>query len=73
MLVEYSIVKVIKLLKPNRDFSGSENISRAPQIGDTGTIVHVYDPSKACIVEMVGAGGLTIWLADFESEELEAL
>jgi hypothetical protein len=73
MLVEYSIVKVVKLLKPSRDFSGSKNVSRPPQIGDIGTIVHVHDPSKACIVEMSDEKGMTIWLADFVAEELEVL
>jgi len=71
MLTEYSIVKIVRLRKASRHFSGSENISRPPQIGDIGTIVHVYDSSKGCIVEMVDESGSTIWLADFEPGELE--
>jgi hypothetical protein len=73
MLVEYSMARVVRLLKPDRHFSGSENVSRPPQIGDVGTIVHVYDSLKACIVEMSDEKGMTIWLTDFIAEELEVL
>jgi hypothetical protein len=71
MFAEYDIVKVVKLNTTNRQFVGSENISRPPQVGDTGTVVHTLETNKAFIVEMVDSSGYTVWLADFLAEELE--
>jgi len=71
MFAEHNIVKVVKLNDLNRPYSGSEKISRAPQIGDTGVIVNILEPDKAFIVEMVGPNGYTIWLADFTADELK--
>jgi len=70
---EYDVVRVVRLLKPNREFDGSEGFKRAPQVGDTGTIVHVYPADKDFIIEAVAKDGYTIWLADFSSEELEKI
>jgi hypothetical protein len=71
MFAEYDIVKVVNLNDFNRPYSGSKNISRPPQVGNAGTIVHVLEANKAFIIEMVGANGSTVWLADFEADELE--
>ncbi len=73
-LREYDVVKVVKLLQKDRPFTGSESISRPPQIGDVATICHEYSPqdsSATVAVEMVNEKGYTIWLADFERSELE--
>ena len=55
---------------PGRSFDGTAGVMREPRIGDIGTIVHEYD-RKAFIVECVDADGLTVWLADFTSDEIE--
>jgi hypothetical protein len=68
--VEYAVVRVIRLLQPYRSFQGTESISRPPQVGDVGTIVFAYDLTSFA-VECVDGNGMTIWLADFFSEELE--
>ena len=41
---EYDIVRVIKLLRPNRTFEGTESVSHSPKVGDVATICHMYDP-----------------------------
>lgn len=45
---------------------------RAPQVGDTGTLVYAYDVTSFA-VECVNTDGMTVWLADFFAEELEFL
>ena len=45
---------------------------RAPQVGDTGTLVYAYDVTSFT-VECVNTDGTTVWLADFFAEELEFL
>lgn len=72
MFNELQVVKVVRLLSPHRSFEGTQGISREPHVGDQGTIVHVLAPGKAFTVESVNSDGLTIWLADFQAEELEA-
>jgi hypothetical protein len=68
-LQEYDTVRVVKLLNPSREFSGSEG-SRPPQIGDEATIVGVHNDGTFA-VEMMDHQGLTIWFAVFLAEELE--
>lgn len=68
----YDIVRVTRLLQPERWFDGTDTVARAPQVGDQGTIVHVHEKDVAYIVECVErTTGYTIWLADFYTEELE--
>ena len=70
---EYDLVRVSNLLKSERYVDGSEGVVRQPEVGDEGTVVHVHSPGRAYIVECVDSQGLTIWLADFVSAELEEL
>ncbi len=69
------MVQVTRLDRPNRHVDGTESVKRLPQIGDLGTIVHVYpgaqDMSPAYIVQCVDQNGFTVWLADFTVGELE--
>jgi len=69
----YSIVRVKTLLSPDRHVHGTESEKRQPKTGDVGTIVHVNAPGHAYVVESVDPYGLTVWLADFVSEELELI
>lgn len=66
---ELAVVRVVALKVPNRRFDGTEGVSRPPQVGDIGTIVHKVD--ELCIVEAVDKDGYTIWLADFSPDEVE--
>lgn len=67
---EYDVVRVVKLHKPDRQFNGTLGVRRSPRVGDIGAICHVHNPGNV-LVEMVNYDGLTVWLADFEVEELE--
>jgi hypothetical protein len=71
---EYDVVRVAKLKKGNRSFDGSEGVKRPPQIGDVATVCHEYNtnnPSATVAVEMATDDGMTVWLADFDRDELE--
>jgi len=73
-LREYDVVRVARLLTPNRLYDGTEGVMRPPSVGDVATICHECepcDPGALVIVEMVDRAGMTIWLADFSKEELE--
>lgn len=70
--VEYGVVRVAHLLRPDRHFQGTPGVCRAPQVGDTGTLVYAYDLTSFA-VECVSTDGMTVWLADFFAEELEFL
>ena len=68
-LTEYDIVEVVTLIRPFREFGGTDVVKRAPEVGDKGTIVFVYDDDNYA-VESVCDDGMTIWLAEFCSNEL---
>ena len=67
---EYDFVRVVRLAVSGRAYRGTNGASRPPQIGDVGTIVFVYGEHDFA-VECVAEGGMTAWLADFHSDELE--
>ena len=73
-LKEYDAVRVVRLLRSNRPYDGTAEVRRPPEVGDLATIVHEYDPEDPrapLAVEKVDPDGYTIWLADFERDELE--
>jgi hypothetical protein len=72
VFIEYTQVRIVRLNKENRPYTGSESVSRPPQIGDVAIIVEVLENGREFIVENVNANGYTIWLADFVAEELES-
>jgi hypothetical protein len=74
VLREYETVRIARLLKADRVINGTEGVMRQPAIGDVATICHENDPSDpsaSVVVEMCDREGNTVWLADFEREELE--
>ncbi len=75
-LKQYSMVRVRQLLHPPEHYDGWRLNQRPPRVGDMGTIVDILQaqglPNKF-VVECSGPEGVDIWLADFSSEELEAL
>ena len=73
-LREHDVVRVTRLVRPDRPYDGTERVRRAPEVGDIATICHEYDPedpTALVAVEMVDDDGFTVWLADFERTELE--
>jgi hypothetical protein len=68
---EYDVVRIARLTNNERYYDGTESVKRSPQIGDIGTIVQVVGDNY--IVENVNGEGLTVWLADFASAELELI
>jgi hypothetical protein len=66
---ELATVVVRTLLTERRHITGTEGSSRQPQPGDLGTIVALLGP-KACAVECVDSSGQTVWLTDFDFDEL---
>jgi Domain of unknown function (DUF4926) len=68
---ELDTICIVQLVRDTREYSGTPGIARLPQIGDVGTIVHVYDLRGPYSVECVNAEGYTVWLADFAAEEME--
>jgi hypothetical protein len=72
---EYDVVRVKKLNQPNRHYDGTASVRRPPRIGDDGTIVYIPQEMQGlnswCIVQCLDNDGLTIWVADFTTDELE--
>ncbi len=71
LIEELDVVRVVALRDSARQFSGTEGVCRAPRIGDLASVVHVLEPGRAFIVEAVECSGFTLWLADFQAEELK--
>jgi hypothetical protein len=71
---EYDVVRVINLKIADRPYDGTAGVMRPPRIGDVGAVVYEYKPediTAPLCVESVDENGMTIWLADFERDELE--
>jgi hypothetical protein len=66
----YDTVRVTGLLLKNRFVDGTAGVVRQPQIGDTGTVLHVLGAGSVA-VECIDANGFTLWVADFSEDELE--
>jgi hypothetical protein len=75
-LVVFSLVRVVKLLQPIEDYDGWGVNQRPPQLDDIGTILDlltVPDLPDRYIVESSSEDGQTIWLCEFEADELESM
>ncbi len=73
---EYDSVRVVRLRTRTRPFDGTAPMARLPRVGDIATVAHEYDPDDpggTVAVEMTDADGSTIWLADFDKDELECI
>ncbi len=70
---EYDTVRVVRLRALERAFDGTAPVARLPRVGDIATVAQEYDPDDpggTVAVEMIDADGFTIWLADFDRDEL---
>jgi hypothetical protein len=75
-LAVFSLVRVVKLLQPIEDYDGWGINQRPPQLDDIGTILDlltVPDLPDRYIVESSSEDGQTIWLCEFEADELESM
>ena len=74
MIQEFDTVRIAELTELDREYDGTKNIKRAPRVGDIAVVVHEYEPNNPdakVAVEMIDESGNTIWLADFDKDELE--
>ena len=73
LLQQYQLARVVQLRYPLDTYDGWRVNQRPPAIGDMGTIVEILHapglPNKY-VVESSDADGITIWLGDFDAEEL---
>jgi hypothetical protein len=73
VLHQYQLARIIQLRYSLHTYDGWRVNRRSPAIGDMGTIVDIlYAPGlpHKYVVESSDADGITIWLADFDAEEL---
>jgi len=76
MLAKYTVVRVVRLLRPIDDYDGWLLNQRPPKIEDTGYIVDILQAPNLPIrylVESSAADGTDIWLSEFEVDELESM
>lgn len=75
-LIQYEMVRVRKILYPEQDYDGWELNKRKPEVGDTGTLIDIFEmaglPTRY-VVEFPGADGITIFLSEFDEEEIESI
>lgn len=73
-LKQYCLARIVQLLHPPEMYDGWRINRRLPQVGDVGTIVEILQvpglPNKY-ILESSASDGTTIWLGDFDAEEIE--
>lgn len=72
-LKQYDIVRVVQMFHPFEAYNGWYANHRTPQVGDIGTIVEILRapnlPDKY-VVEAVEPDGATLWLCDFDIDEI---
>jgi hypothetical protein len=76
VLTQYGFARVVQLLHPLEEYDGWRLNRRPPHIGDVGIVVDILQaPGQPdhYVVEMSDAEGITIWLGDFDAEELEPI
>lgn len=75
-LEQYGLVRIRQVLLSPAVCDGWRVNRRPPKVGDVGTLLDVLRAgghSDRYVVESSGADGITIWLGDFATEELESL
>lgn len=70
MLRLLDTVRLVRMLQPERPFSGTDGVARVPRLGDVGAVVDVLQGEVEFQVESVDASGRTLWLATFAASEL---
>lgn len=74
-LEHYKLVRVKQLLQIPFNYDGWRVNKRPPKVGDWGTLVDILQ-ADGCpdrfVVECCETNGTTVWLADFNRDELES-
>jgi len=63
-------VRVVRLLEPDREVTGSSEPAPQPRVGDTATVVADIGDGLV-LLESCTDDGMTRWMAEFAVEELE--
>jgi hypothetical protein len=74
-LRQYDMVRIRRLLRSPDSYDGWRINRRPPRIGDVGAIVEISQAPGLpdhYVVENSGPDGITIWLGEFDGEELAA-
>jgi len=69
---ELDVVRITSTGTVERIVDGSPGVVRQPAVGDLGSIVHVISPTKF-IVECVDGEGQTVWISDFDLDEIQVV
>ena len=65
----FDVVRIERLLEPERDVDGSVETPPQPRVGELGTIVEALG-DDVYLVERATDDGLTMWVAEFVDREL---
>lgn len=68
----FDSVRITRLLTPAREVDSGTAPPAQPRVGDTGTVVETLGDGLY-LVERVTDDGRTVWLAEFDREELTLL
>jgi hypothetical protein len=74
MFIQYEIVRIVQLKRAPEKYNEWRINQRAPKVGDIGCLIDILMASgypNSYVVEAVAPDGTTIWLADFEEDELK--
>jgi hypothetical protein len=63
------VVRVVRVLVPEREVTGSSATPPQPRLGDTGTVVADVGDGLY-LVESCTDDGMTIWMTELATEEL---
>lgn len=73
---QYGLVRVVRLIHPPEHYDGWRVNRRSPHVGDIGTVIDILQAPGLpddYVVESSSPDGVTIWLGDFDAEELEPI
>ena len=62
-------VRVVRLLEPEREVTGSSDPAPQPRVGDTATVVADVGDGLY-LLESCTDDGMTLWMGEFAAEEL---
>jgi len=63
-------VRVVRLLEPEREVTGSSDPAPQPRVGDRATVVADLGDGLY-LLESCTDDGMTLWMGEFAAEELE--
>ena len=75
-LAQYEAVRVRKIRYPDDDYDGWKVNKRKPQAGDTGILIDILNAANLpprYVVESSGDDGVTIFLSEFDEDEIEPI